>query len=235
MDTSLLNYLAAHVEFALKVYEIRGEGCTRGRRYDELGIQIAGLDYRLHNLVDLSTRGQSLDVRDGDYYKLLSERVIELRIFILDFSSLPIINLTRAEAGERSSISDVKFLWRCRSASRLRSFDLSSNGGRRLSGTLCSHSCNAFQNPGTQKEIIASTETDNRRRAADSNRSSISGAEGRDFVVFPIVARCDPIFARSDYKQVSFTFYSFTKIPLQFLRLAIKLPYNILQKCRALS
>lgn len=37
-------------------------GYTRRRKYDKLGIQIAGLDYRLHNSVDLLTKEQSLDV-----------------------------------------------------------------------------------------------------------------------------------------------------------------------------
>ena len=45
-------------------------GFTRGRRYDELGIQIAGLDYCLHNSVDLLTREQFPDAR-GDYYKFI--------------------------------------------------------------------------------------------------------------------------------------------------------------------
>lgn len=68
--TSSLNYLVSHVEFALKAYEICGY--TRGRRYDKLGIQIAEFNYYLHNLIDLSTKEQFLDV--DNYYKLLSER-----------------------------------------------------------------------------------------------------------------------------------------------------------------
>lgn len=74
IDTSSLNYLAAHVEFALKACAEMCDGVVQGGRwYDELGIQIAGLDYRRRNSVDLSARERSLDVH-GDYYKLLSER-----------------------------------------------------------------------------------------------------------------------------------------------------------------